>query len=158
MESWVEIKFDCLPLRCVVGFEIPDEASPKFRARCENLLRAVRKHGAYNAFYLYNASCRFHLTNRADLGMLTFDFEGTVLTNESDERTASADLRVELAQETCDWLNQPIVEWFGESTRRAVMVEFDRYIAAGDLAKTIERLEKARADCESQGGFVGMGL
>jgi hypothetical protein len=37
-------------------------------------------------------------------------------------------------------------------------VEFDRFISAGDLARTIARMEKLRAECEARGGFLGMGL
>jgi len=40
----------------------------------------------------------------------------------------------------------------------AVRVEFDRYIQAGDLKRTIERMEKLRAESDAQGGFLGMGL
>ena len=40
----------------------------------------------------------------------------------------------------------------------AVRVEFDRDIHAGDLKRTIERLEKLDAESDAQGGFLGMGL
>ena len=40
----------------------------------------------------------------------------------------------------------------------AVLIEFDRYIAAGDLQKTIERAARLQAESDSHSGFVGMGL
>ena len=48
--------------------------------------------------------------------------------------------------------------WFRETVPRAVMVEFDRYIAVGDLKQTIERVEKIQAESDQHGGFVGMYL
>ena len=50
------------------------------------------------------------------------------------------------------------MKWFAETVSRAVQVEFDRYIAAGDLEKTIERMEQVRAESDAHGGFLGMGL
>ena len=34
--------------------------------------------------------------------------------------------------------------WLGESVTKAVEVEFDRYIAAGDLAQTVERIQSCK--------------
>jgi hypothetical protein len=158
MTRYVDITFDCLPLRSVGRFDIPMDASPKFRARCQRIKEAMERHGSFNSFYLYNATCEFHLTNREDLGSLQFRFEGTVLTDEADQRTVQADLHVELDRETCEWLTEPIVTWFRETVPRAVMVEFDRYIAVGDLKQTIERVEKIQAESDQHGGFVGMYL
>ena len=76
MDRWVEISFDCLPLRSVGRLDIPIDASPKYRQRCERIKRALEKHGSHNTYYLYNAECRFHLTNDPALGMATFRFEG----------------------------------------------------------------------------------
>jgi hypothetical protein len=90
--------------------------------------------------------------------MLEFRFEGTVITDESDLKTKSTDLAVELVRETCDWLTAPIVEWFHASVSYAVRVEFDRYIEAGDLAKAKERMRKLQAQIEESGGHVGMYL
>ena len=63
-----------------------------------------------------------------------------------------------MLRETCDWLTQPVVEWFGESVKRAVAVEFDRYIQAGDLDKAKARAAKIQQECDDAGGFVGMYL
>jgi len=90
--------------------------------------------------------------------MIGFQFEGTVLTDAEDRKTMAADLQVDLRRETCDWLTEPVVAWFRETVSRTVMVEFDRYIAAGDLDKTIRRIEQLQAESDAHGGFVGMGL
>lgn len=158
MSSSVSITFDCLPLRSINRLDIPMDASPAFRARCERILAAMEKHGKQNAYYLHSARCVYHLTNSDKIGMLEFGLEGTVLTDDSDQKTRGADLSVELLHETCDWLSENIVEWFQETVSRAVIVEFDRYIAAGDLKKTVARIEKLQSESDAQGGFVGMYL
>ena len=158
MPRFVEISFDCLPLRSIGRVDVPMDASPVFRAKCERILRAMLAHGSHNSYYLHNARCVFHLTNEPEFGMLEFTFEGTALTEETDQRTARCDLTVELARETCDWLTEPVVDWFQETVQRAVRVEFDRYIAAGDLEQTVARLAKIQTQVDQAGGFVGMGL
>ena len=104
------------------------------------------------------SSCTFRFTNAVDSGWVTFDVEGTVLTDDHDTRTVGSDLTVKLAKETCDWLTQPAVVWLELTTRRAVEAEFDRYIAAGDLGRTLERLAREQADVDAAGGFLGMNL
>lgn len=158
MKEPVEISFDCLPLRSVSRLDVPVEASPGFRALAERVRKAMQRHGAHNTYYLYNARCTYYLTNDPGLGMLSFRFEGTVFTDESDLKTIGAELDVSLVGETCDWLTEPIVTWFRETVNRAVMVEFDRYIAAGDLKRTLERLARLQAESDSRGGYLGMGL
>jgi hypothetical protein len=158
MIRYVEIAFDCLPLRSVTRFDIPLDASPKFRARCERIKAALERHGSHNTYYLYNASCTYRLTNSESLGMLEFSFEGTVLTGENDQNTVEASLEVSLEHETCEWLTEPIVGWFRETVRRSVMVEFDRYIAVGDLEQTLARLKRLETESDEQGGFLGMFL
>ena len=154
---FVEIVFDCLPLRSVGRLEAPPDASPKFRERCERILKAIQAHGTHNTYYLFNASCRYRLTN-GESGMIEFRFEGTVMTDETDRQAIRADLDVELVRETCDWLTEPVVAWFKATVSRSVQVEFDRYIAAGDLARTIERLARLQAQTDQQGGYLGMYL
>ena len=158
MRRYVEIAFDCLPLRSIERTDIPLDASPKFRARCEHILQALAKHGSYNTYFLYNAVCTFHLTNQTDIGAIEFRFEGTALTDDSDRKTVSCDLHVELLRETCDWLTEPVVAWFAETVPVAVRAEFDRYIGAGDLQQTVERIERLQSQSDEQGGFVGMFL
>lgn len=158
MERYVDIQFDCLPLRSVGRLDIPIDASPKYRARCERIKKALETHGSHNTYYLYNAQCKFHLTNSPEIGMIEFSFEGTAITDSTDVKTASCDLQVELLRETCDWLTEPIVAWFCETVQHVITVEFDRYIAAGDLALTIQRVEKLQSESDRQGGFLGMYL
>ena len=158
MNRWVEISFDCLPLRTVTRLDIPIDASPKYRERCERVKRAIDKHGSFNSYYLYNAGCKFHLTNHDDLGMIEFRFDGVALTDGSDLKTQRCDLTVELVRETCDWLTAPVVAWFHQSVSHAVKVEFDRFIEAGDLQKARDRIAKIQAEAEKSGGFVGMYL
>jgi hypothetical protein len=156
--NYVDIIFDCLPLRSIGRMDIPLDASPKYRARCEKIKQALATHGSHNTYFLYNGSCSYRLTNQADIGTLEFRFEGTALTDESDQKTERCDLSVELARETCDWLTEPIVSWFQDTVPRSVAVEFDRYIAAGDLAQTVQRIARLQAESEGRGGFVGMYL
>ncbi len=158
MNRYVEIAFDCLPLRTIGRLDIPIDASPKYRARCERIKQALETHGSYNTYYLYNARCVFHLTNSDTVGMIEFRFEGTAITDTTDQKTQNCHLEVELVRETCDWLTEPIVAWFAESVPRAVAVEFDRYIAAGDLKQAVERVERIQAESDKHGGYVGMYL
>jgi len=158
MDRWVEINFDCVPLRTITRFDVPIDASPKYRAFCERLKAAHEKHGSHNSYFLHNARCTYHLTNDADQGMIEFRFEGVVLTDESDRETHACDLTVEMLRETCDWLSEPIVRWFKETVSRAVAVEFDRYIAAGDLQQAKERIERIQSQADDEDGFVGMYL
>ena len=158
MSLHVEITFDCVPLRSIGRLDVPIDASPAFQALCERVKEAVQRHGLHNAYYLHNARCTYRLTNDERIGMLQFGFEGSVLTDAEDRKTVRADLRVELLRETCDWLAEPIVAWFRETVNRAVIVEFDRYIAAGDLDRTIQRLETIQAESDAHEGFLGMGL
>lgn len=139
-------------------FDIPLDATPEQKALGERIRAAVQRHGLYNTFYLCNAECVFHLTNHPEIGMLHFEFEGTVMTDQEDRKTVACDLAVELNQEVCEWLTKPIVEWFKETVAEAVKIEFDLYIQAGDLHKTIERLERIQEESAAHGGFLGMGL
>ena len=154
----VVIRFDCTPLRALVRAQVPAEASPRFRALVGRMEAAVARHGSRNTYYLTNASCTFRFTNAADSGWVRFDVEGTVLTDDLDTHTVGSHLTVTLAKETCDWLTQPAVEWLAISAHRAVEAEFDRYIAAGDLGRTLERLAREQAESDAAGGFLGMNL
>ena len=119
---------------------------------------AAQKHGLHNSYYLHEGKCTFHLTNHDQIGTIDFTFAGTVLTDAADMRTLHADLDVELAGEVCEWLVAPVVSWFAETVREAVKVEFDRFIAAGDLEKTIQRTQRLQAAIDAQGGFLGAWL
>ena len=156
--SGIPITFQCTPLRSVPRLDIPLDASPGFRARAERLQRAVARHGARNTYYLTDGRCTFHFTNDPASGWVRFRFEGTLLTDERDLRTIGSDLVVELDGETCDWLTQPAVEWLRGTVVRGVETEFDRYIAAGDLSRTLDRLAREQAASDAAGGCVGMNL
>ena len=158
MNRWVEITFDCLPLRTITRMDIPLDASPKYRERCENIKAAIDKHGSHNTYYLYNAHCVFHLVNSEKIGAIDFGFEGVLLTDSKDEVCKSADLAVKLRGETCDWLTQPVSDWFASTVPHAVKAEFGRYIATGDLDKARARIEQIESASDDAGGFIGMGL
>jgi len=158
MNRWVEITFDCLPLRTIGRLDVPLDASPKYQDFCNRVKTALEKHGAHNSYYLYNACCVFHLTNQGELGVVEFRVEGVVMTDDQDRQCRGSDLNVELAGETCPWLTEPVVDWFQQTVRRAVEVEFDRYIEAGDLAQAEERIRKIQAASDEADGFLGMYL
>jgi hypothetical protein len=158
MSQSVEISFDCIPLRAVGRFDVPVDATDQQQALSERIQFAVKKHGVYNTFYLCNAKCIFHLTNDPEIGIVQFDFEGTVLTDQDDRKTKGCDLRIELEKETCDWLTTSAVAWLKETVSEAVKIEFDRYIEAGDLQKTIQRVKSLHDEADTQGGYMGMGL
>jgi hypothetical protein len=138
--------------------DAPLDASPRLAAKFLRIKAAIEAHGAFNTYYLHNALCRFHFTNDASVGSVAFRFEGTIFTDSDDLRALRTDLEVTLDSETCDWLTQSIVAWLAESVRRAVLVEFDRYIAVGDLEKTRARLAKIEKSLDDSQGFVGMYL
>jgi hypothetical protein len=154
----VSITFDCTPLRSVPRFDIPLDASPAYRRRAERLQRAVGSHGTRNTYYLADGGCTFHFTNDPAVGWVRFKFEGTLITDDTDTKTIGSDLDIVLDQETCDWLTQPAVAWLGLAAKHAVEVEFDRYIAAGDLSRALDRLAREQAASDAAGGYLGMNL
>ncbi len=154
----VAITFDCVPLRTVTRNDPPLDASPGFLALWNRVQAAIAKHGRHNTYYLHNGRCEYHLTNRPQVGWLAFAFEGCVMTDPEDCKTVACDLDVRLAGDTCEWATEPIVRWFAESVRRSVMVEFDLYIEAGDLERTVQRLQQLEAETQAKGGYVGFGL
>src|SRR6056297_1476077 len=156
--EWVEIEFDCLPLRSVGELEVPVDAAPRYAEFVLRVERAIEKHGTMNAYYLHRARCVYHFTNDPNYGQVVFGFEGTLLTDGADRGVRATDLQVSLLSETCDWLHEPIVHWLMECVPRAVAVEFGRYVAAGDLSKTEARLKKIQSEIEQSGGYLGMYL
>ena len=78
--------------------------------------------------------------------MVCFAFQGTVLTDAEDRKTIGSDLQIELESETCPWLTAEAVTWLKETVEQAVRIEFDRYIAAGDLQRTIDRLQRLEVE------------
>ena len=51
-----------------------------------------------------------------------------------------------------------MVDWFATTVTHSVKYEFDRYIEAGDLEKTKQRIEELEASSDASGGYVGMYL
>lgn len=50
------------------------------------------------------------------------------------------------------------MDWLRQTVLRSVRVEFDRYIEAGDLEKTRQRIAELQAAADQTGGFIGMYL
>ena len=156
MNTTIPIDFECLPLRSIGRLDVPLDATEEFAARCERIKQARSTHGTHNSYYLLDGLCTYQLTNNPQVGMLRFAFEGTVLTDAADLHVRQVDLHVSLAAETCEWLTKDASEWFYEAVRHAVSVEFDRFIADGDLDKAKQRLAQIQQASNDSGGFLGM--
>ena len=157
MDPVVDIAFDCLPLRSIGRVDVPIDASPAFRARCERLLQAINAHDNQNAYFLYNTRCTYRLANSEIDNMLRFTFDGTVLTDRSDCTAELAELAVELVAETCGGVPAAALEWLRGVVQRAVLVEFDRFISAGHLAARVAELGVVES-LNSVSDFSGMNV
>lgn len=157
VEPVVEITFDCLPLRAVGRLDAPIDASPVYRARYEHLVAALEKYGPERTYFLYDARCIFRLANSEIEGMIRFDFEGTVRTDASDMLTELADLNVTLVSDTCGGLPEAVLAWFKGRVEKAVAIEFDRFIAAGQLTQRTTDLGQIER-LSDLSGFSGMNL
>src|SRR3954447_7808715 len=140
MQPLVDIAFECLPLRSVARVDVPLDASPAFRARCERLQQATEAHAGENAYFLYNTRCTYRLANSDIENMLRFSFDGTLLTDRSDWKAEHADLNVILTAETCGGVPTAAMDWLRSIVTRAVLIEFDRFIADGQLGDRIKQL------------------
>jgi hypothetical protein len=154
MQPYVDIAFDCLPLRSVGRLDVPLDASPALRARLGQLQRAIDVHGTENAYFLYNTRCVYRLANSDVENMLRFTFDGILVTDRSDCKADRADLAIELAAETCGTIPSDVLAWFRGVVRRAVLIEFDHFIAAGSLAARVSDLGKIESIAELR-GFAG---
>jgi hypothetical protein len=157
MQSVVDIAFDCLPLRSVGRVDVPLDASPAFRERCERLQQAIAKYGAANTYYLYNTRCVYRLANSVIDNMLRFTFEGVVVTDRSDGKAESAELAVKLTSETCGPMSPEVLAWFSRVVERAVLIEFNHFIAAGQLAERVEDLGQVDSIADVT-DFTGMNV
>jgi hypothetical protein len=157
MQPYLDIAFDCLPLRSVGRVDVPLDASPAFRSRCERLQKAIDAHGTDNAYFLYNTRCVFRLANSDIQNMLRFSFDGTVLTDRGDCRADRADLAIELIADTCGADSADVIAWFRRIVERAVLIEFDHFIAAGQLAERVTQLGQLDS-IEDVADFAGMNL
>jgi hypothetical protein len=142
MQPVLDIAFDCLPLRSIPRADIPLDASPAFRARCERLRQALDKYGGENAYFLYNTRCTYRLANSDIENMLRFSFDGTLVTDRSDCKADRADLNVVLVAETCGGVPPAALDWLRTAVTRAVLIEFDRFISAGSVAQRVDELAK----------------
>jgi hypothetical protein len=134
-EPVVEIQFDCLPLRSVARLDVPLDASDHERRRVERIKAAIEQHGIDRTYFLDNAHCLFRFANSQIDGLCRFSFEGVVRTDAGDHKCESAMLDVELVSDTCRGVPPAVLEWLIERVRQAVAIEFDRFIAAGELAR-----------------------
>ncbi len=153
MSRPVEIAFDCLPLRSVGRLDAPLDASPRDRQHVERIQAALQQHDVERAYYLYNAHCTFHLANSDIEGMVRFELDGVLSTDSGDARAQTADLRLRLVAQTCGEVPREVEAWLGKAVHRAVCIEFDRYIAAGERDRCVEQLEE-----QSPAGFEGQGV
>ncbi len=153
MDAAVDISFSCLPLRSVGRLDVPMDASGIYRIRYERLREALRSHSAQRTYYLYDAHCVFRLANSEIEGMIRFDFEGIVLTDAGDVLTDHVELDVKLASETCDGIPAEVEAWLKQRLEKAVAIEFDSFIAAGQLSSRTTEL--GQLECLSDfGGFL----
>ena len=157
MQPVVDIAFDCLPLRSVGRVDVPLDASPPFRARCERLRKSIDRHGTENAYFLYNTRCTYRLANSDIENMLRFSFDGTVITDRSDGKAERADLAIALTAETCGPLAPDVLQWFSRVVERAVLIEFNHFISAGRLAERVSQLGKVDSIADI-GDFTGMNV
>lgn len=135
MDPVVEITFDCLPLRSVARLDPPLDASADLQQRHATLVQALETYGRERVYYLYNARCVFRLANSEIEGMIRYEFDGIVRTDAGDALTEEVDLRVKCAGETCGGIPDGADAWLQQRVRRAVAIEFDRFIQAGQLAE-----------------------
>jgi hypothetical protein len=157
MQRNVEISFDCLPLRSVARLDVPLDASPALRLRHQRLQQAIQRHGASNAYFLYNTRCVFRLANSQVENMLRFSFDGVVLTDRSDRRADRAELTIELQAATCPPPSAEVLSWLRLVVERAVLIEFDHFIDAGSLDQRVSELDQVESLADIR-DFAGLHL
>ncbi|HMP07213.1 MAG TPA: hypothetical protein PJ982_12750 [Lacipirellulaceae bacterium] len=153
-ESVVDVVFDCLPLRAVGRVDVPLDASDRLRQRLERLQAAMTAFGPERTYFLYNAHCAFRFANSEVEGSCRFEFEGAVRTDAGDRCCAETHLDVWLTGETCGGAPPEVEAWLADRVRRAVAIEFDRFLAAGPLLAPAEPLDAA----SHLGGLSGLGV
>ena len=140
METAVEISFSCLPLRSVGRLDVPMDASGLYRVRYKRLREAMENFGPERTYFLYDAHCVFRLANSEIDGMVRFTFDGIVRTDASDTLTDLVELQATLANETCGGVPAEVETWLKARVEKAVAIEFDRFIAAGQLTNRAAEL------------------
>jgi len=151
----LDIAFDCLPLRSLGRLDVPLDASPTYQARQQRLQAALEIYGAEQTYFLYNARCIFRFSNSEIEGMARFEFEGIVRTDAGDLLTDYVDLDVRLVSETCDGIPVEVASWLEHRVCKAVAIEFDRFISAGNLTARSDELGQLEK-LSDLGGFAGM--
>lgn len=157
LEPVVDIAFDCLPLRSLGRLDAPLDSPPEFRRRHEKLATAMDRFGPERSYYLYNARCVFRLANSEIEGMVRYEFDGIIRTDASDLLTEFVDLEAMLASETCGGVSPEVDAWFKERVEKAVAIEFDRFIAAGQLTQRANELGQD-VSLTTLAGFSGMNV
>lgn len=151
----VDIAFDCVPLRSVGRLDIPLDASESFRRRAEQMQRAIQTYGAERTYFLYNARCLFRFANSEVEGACRFEFEGIARTDAGDRTCEEVTLNVTLVSETCGGVPTAVLDWLTVQVHRAVTIEFNRFIAAGQLASRREELGEI-GELANLSGLAGM--
>jgi hypothetical protein len=158
MADAVSIVFECLPFRLVGHAGLPLDASDEQQALWRRFRAAMTKHGTANTYFLYNADCTFRLSNGDD-GSMRFIFEATARTDETDSRPVAVDIVSQLAEtDFARPLAPPVMEFFREAVRRAVSVEFQRFIDSGNLKRKLAEKEHMLQEWDRNRGFVGMDI
>jgi hypothetical protein len=151
----IEIAFDCLPLRSIGRVDVPLDASDEFRSRAERIKSALAEHGPDRSYFLTGAHCVFRFANSAIEGACRFEFEGIVRTDVGDRVCRETHLDVRLASDTCGGVPAEVAAWLADRVREAVRIEFDRFIAAGQLERATQT---AAATLAALGGVSGLGV
>lgn len=154
-EPHVEIAFDCLPLRSVGRLDMPLDASDAFRRRADHIKAALNDYGAERTYFLYNGHCVFRFANSEIEGACRLEFEGVVRTDAGDRICQEVHVDAHLAGDTCGGAPPAVQAWLADRVRQAVGIEFDRFIAAGQLAARAEQLG-AGSSLADLGGLAGM--
>lgn len=137
-EPRIEIAFDCLPLRSLGRLDVPLDATDGFRRRAERIKAALAEYGAEGTYYLYNAYCVFRFANSEYDGACRLEFEGVVRTDAGDRTCRETHLDVWLTSDTCGGASQEVANWLADRVRQAAAIEFDRFLAAGQVAASAE--------------------
>jgi hypothetical protein len=131
LPSVVDVEFECVPLRTIGRLDIPLDASDAQRRRASHMQSAINAYGVERTYFLQNARCVFRFANSDVVGVCRFEFEGVVRTDAGDRKCEDAILDVALVSETCGGVPAQVEAWLIDRVRQAVMIEFDRFIAAG---------------------------
>jgi hypothetical protein len=156
LPSIVDVEFDCVPLRTIGRLDIPLDASDAQRRRAAHMQSAINSYGVERTYFLQNARCVFRFANSDVEGVCRFEFEGIARTDAGDRKCEEVILEVALVSETCGGVPSVVQEWLIERVRQAVAIEFDRFIAAGQLAAQVGQPEAPSRMAENLDGLGGM--